>query len=261
MKRYFKLYLFFIKFSASKLMEFRLDFAFRIFMDVIFAFINIFFFKILFLHTNTLGGLTEPQIMVFVATHLFIDALIMTFLANNIWFLPHYINRGDLDYYVTRPVSPQFFLFFRDISVSSFINLILNIGILIWALSLNTNYELPNIFKYVFLFINGVTLYFCFRMLFILPVFWVQSSRGFDEAFYNLEVVAERPDTIFKGFTKKIFSSIIPMAIIASYPTRALFGKLENWELINAFGVTLFFFILMQLMWRAGLKSYTSASS
>ena len=66
MRRYARLYLCFLRFSFSRAMEFRVDFFFRIFMDAFFYFINIAFFKVVFLHTSLLGGWGEEQMMVFV---------------------------------------------------------------------------------------------------------------------------------------------------------------------------------------------------
>jgi ABC-2 type transport system permease protein len=59
MKRYLNLYIHFLRFSFSKAMEFRLDFSFRILMDVIYYIVNIMLFKVLFLHTDLIGGWNE----------------------------------------------------------------------------------------------------------------------------------------------------------------------------------------------------------
>ena len=42
------------------------------------------------------------------------DAIHMTVFSNNMWWFPIFINRGDLDYYLIRPVSSLFFLSLRD---------------------------------------------------------------------------------------------------------------------------------------------------
>ncbi|MDH5656321.1 MAG: hypothetical protein OEZ34_10455, partial [Spirochaetia bacterium] len=83
--RYLILYLYFLRFSFSRAMEFRMDFFFRIFMDVVYYSINIIFYRVLFLHTPHIAGWGENEIMVFVAGFLFVDALIMTVIGNNMW--------------------------------------------------------------------------------------------------------------------------------------------------------------------------------
>jgi ABC-2 type transport system permease protein len=125
MNRYLRLYLFFLQFSFSKALEFRIDFFFRIAMDIMYYFVNIALFKILLLHTPLIAGWNEEQMMVFVGCYLLVDAFHMTVFSSNMWWLPYYINRGELDYYLIRPVSPLFFLSLREFSANSFINLII----------------------------------------------------------------------------------------------------------------------------------------
>ena len=44
------------------------------------------------------------------------------------------INKGDLDYYLVRPVSTLFFVSLREFAVNSFFNVLIAIGILVWTL-------------------------------------------------------------------------------------------------------------------------------
>ena len=96
--RYLRLYLYFIRFSFSKAMHFRVDFFFRIIMDCIYYAVQFSFFYIIFLHTDILGGWNLDQMKIFISSYILVDALHMTIFANNCWWLPISINRGDLDY-------------------------------------------------------------------------------------------------------------------------------------------------------------------
>ncbi|HEX4926103.1 MAG TPA: ABC-2 family transporter protein, partial [Bdellovibrionales bacterium] len=102
MMRYARLYAYFLRFSFSRSMEFRLDFTFRIIMDLLYYVVQIVFYKVIFLNTPGLAGWNEGQIMIFVSGYLIVDALNMTLFSNNLWWLPTYVNRGDLDYYLVR---------------------------------------------------------------------------------------------------------------------------------------------------------------
>ena len=66
MTRYIRLYIHFLQFSFSKALEFRLDFFFKIIMDIVYYSVNILFFKVIYLHTPMLGGWTESQMMIFI---------------------------------------------------------------------------------------------------------------------------------------------------------------------------------------------------
>ncbi|TWW08286.1 hypothetical protein E3A20_25820 [Planctomyces bekefii] len=94
MQRYLRLYAYFLQFSFSRAMEFRLDFFFRIVMDLVYYLVNIAFFKLLYLHTGTLAGWNERQAMVFVSIYLLVEAVHMTVFTDNLWNMGDFVYRG-----------------------------------------------------------------------------------------------------------------------------------------------------------------------
>ncbi len=262
MKRYFLLYLNFLRFSFSKAMEFRLDLTFRILMDIIYYLVNILFFKVIYLHTPLLGGWTEEQMLVFVATYLLIDAINMTVFSTNMWWLPFYINKGDLDYYLIRPVSPLFFLSLREFSASSFVNLLIALGFFAYTLA---TYSAPfgglDLLLFVVLIVNGSLIYYCIQMLMILPTFWTHSAKGFIDLFYSLGMAMERPDRIYRGWLRILFTVLLPFALIASFPARIFLEHLDWGTFLHLLGVTAVFWVLVSYVWKKGLANYSSASS
>jgi ABC-2 type transport system permease protein len=259
--RYFRLYGYFLRFSLSRALEFRFDFFFRIVMDLLFYGVQFAFYKIIFLNTPALAGWSEPQILVFIAGYCLVDALQMTFFSNNIWGLPNLINRGDMDYYVVRPVSSLFFVSLRDFAANSFVNLLFAIGILIWAIA---RYPEPlNMGKVVlfgFLLINGAFIHYIMNMLLILPVFWTHGG-GLQQVFWNLSRVMERPDRIFQGWVWRLFTTLLPFSLMASVPARLLMEEFNTGLFVQLVLVTACMFTVLVLFWRAGLRAYSSASS
>lgn len=243
-------------------MEFRLDFSSRILMDCIYYVINIVLFKILFLHTNLIGGWTQEQMMIFVASYLLVDAINMTIFSTNMWWLPFYINRGDLDYYLIRPVSPLFFLSLREFSANSFVNLVIALGFFCYSLIV---YSAPmdpfRLFGLILLLINGSLIYYCIQIMMIVPVFWTQSARGFIDLFYTLGLAMERPDRIFRGWLRILFTVVLPFALIASFPARYFIEGFDVSTMIHLTIVSIGSWIVMLFVWKLGLKSYASASS
>ncbi|MES2527390.1 MAG: ABC-2 family transporter protein [Bdellovibrionota bacterium] len=262
MKRYLRLYLYFLRFSFSKAMEFRIDFTFRIVMDCIYYVVNILFFKVIYLHTPMLGGWREDEIMVFVGAYILIDAINMTIFSTNLWWLPWLINKGELDYYLIRPVNPLFFLSLREFSANSFMNLIIAAGFLIYTLiQYQGSFGAAEIFLFLALILNGSLLYFCIQMLTILPVFWTQSTRGFVDLFYTLGLAMERPHRIYRGFFKILFTTLLPFALIASFPVKVFLEGPDLMTMLHLTAVTISFFALLIFVWGKGLRNYSSASS
>lgn len=262
MFRYLKLYAYFIRFSFSKALEFRFDFTFRIFMDLLYYGVNIFFYMVIYDHTNLLGGWTREQALVFVGAFIFIDALNMTLFSNNLWWFPYYVNRGDLDYYLIRPVSSLFFLSLREFAVNSLVNLIAAVFILSWAIgNLPQTVTTFQVSWFIILLFLGTFLHYSVRILTILPVFWMHAQRGMEGLFWTMSRFMERPDRIFSGPVRAILLSVLPFSVMASFPAR-LFLEGFDWAIFfHMVGLCCFFFSAVLLVWNLALRAYSSASS
>ncbi len=262
MIRYLRLYAYFVRFSFSKSMEFRLDFFFRIVMDCIYYAVNIGFYTVLFRHTSLIGNWNLDQIYVFVGGVFVVDALMMTVISNNMWMFSTYINKGDLDYYLVRPVSSLFFLSVREFAANSFLNLIIAISFWVWTIVHYTgSWGFLQLFVYVLLLINGTFLYYCTQMFGVLPIFWTQSSQGFVEIFMNFHSFMERPHHIFDGWMRKVLVTILPYSLMTSFPAEVFFTGLNFELLLHVFLVTVGLFLFVLFIWNRGLKIYSSASS
>jgi len=262
MRRYFRLYLYFLRFSFSRAMEFRVDFFFRIGMDLFWNATYLTFFAVIFLHTGLLGGWNKDQVYVFAGALFVTDALHMTIFSNNMWWFPIYVNRGDLDYYLVRPVSSLFMLSLRDFAANSFINLLVAFGILTWALA-----RYPGglgagaVALFLALILLGAFINFVVGMAFNIPVFWLHNADGVRNIFWSLGSTSGRPHRIFKGLVLKVLTTVLPFALIASFPVDSLFGGEPAWTLLHMVVVAAAAFGAMVLFWRRGLRAYASASS
>lgn len=262
MTRYLRLYLYFLRFSFSRAMEFRVDFFFRVGMDALWYGTHLAFFWVVYEHTPTLGSWTLDQTLIFAASVFVSDAVHMTFFSNNMWMFPFLVNKGDLDYYVVRPVSSLFFVSVREFAANSFLNLLIAVGILVWAIA---RYPAPlgagHITLYAGLITLGCLLNYAMNMLFMIPVFWMHNAAGLRDTYWGLGRFSSRPDGIYTGWVRRILTSILPFALINSFPTRALFGDQTLGVTLHVVGVTAIAFLLLVVTWRLGLRAYASASS
>ncbi len=262
MGRYLRLYACFLRFSFSRAMQFRLDFFFRVGMDSLWYAQYLAFFAILYLHTDRLGGWTREQALVFTATLFVVDAVQMTVFSNNMWQFPLLVNKGDLDYHLVRPVSTLFFVSLRDFAANSFLNLLMAAGVLVWALaSYPAAIPAPRVALFLGLLPVGILVHFCLQLGFTLPVFWMHSGSGLRDLYWTLDVYVARPEGIYRGWVRQILTSLLPLAAIVSFPVRALFDPEPLWVALHLVAIAAVAFAVLLLVWRRGLRAYSSASS
>ncbi len=190
------------------------------------------------------------------------DSIVMSVFANNMWWFPLFVNKGDLDHYLTKPVSTLFFISLRDFSANSFVNFIMALSVFIWAIA---NYSIPltwwQILVYFLLIINGAILYYIFNMIFYFPVFWTGSPRGFGNLYWILIHSIERPDRIYRGWVRKLFTTLLPFSIMVSFPARLILEEFSFEVLMHILLVTLISWPVYLFVWSRGLRAYSSASS
>jgi ABC-2 type transport system permease protein len=66
---------------------------------------------------------------------------------------------------------------------------------------------------------------------------------------------------VFRGFLRLLFTFVIPLALLTSYPALALLGKLDLAVAAQALGGSLVFAVAARVVWLRSIGRYTSASS
>jgi ABC-2 type transport system permease protein len=79
--------------------------------------------------------------------------------------------------------------------------------------------------------------------------------------FQSVFDVARWPTTIFRGFLAVLFTYVLPLALMTTYPALALLGRLRAGTALGALAGTVVFAAFARLVWSLSIRKYTSASS
>ena len=262
MGRYLRLYAAFVRFAIQRSLQFRLDFFFRVAMDVVWNLHYLAYFGVLTLQTPTIGGWNADQLRLFLASLFVLDGAQMTLFANNHWAFPALVNKGDLDYHLVRPIAPLFMVSLRDFAVNSFLNLLIALGILVWAFA---EYPEPipatSVAVYAACLVAGLVIHHSLHLLSLLPTFWMQGGTGLREVFFVVDSANARPVGVFKGWAHRVFTVVLPLGVIVSFPVRILFEGPRPEIVLHVVAAAIGSFGVMLFVWRRGLRAYGSASS
>jgi ABC-2 type transport system permease protein len=72
---------------------------------------------------------------------------------------------------------------------------------------------------------------------------------------------ARWPVQVFRGVWRFLFTFVVPLALMTTYPAMAILGTLDIEVALLSLGGALVFAALARALWRAAIGSYTSASS
>ena len=73
--------------------------------------------------------------------------------------------------------------------------------------------------------------------------------------------VARWPSNVFRGVLAILFTYVLPLALMTTYPALALLGRLRVTTGLGALAGTLVFAAFARVVWSLSIRRYTSASS
>ena len=98
-------------------------------------------------------------------------------------------------------------------------------------------------------------------ILTVCAAFFVVKVDNLTYFFTSIFDAARWPAPVFRGTLSFVFTFIIPLAVMTTFPAEALLGRLPALSLVWAVGGSLLFAVLSRRVWRLALGHYTSASS
>lgn len=184
---------------------------------------------------------------------------------SNIQSLITFVNRGDLDLIITKPLPTLFYITFRRIGVVGFLTSGLPTLVLLGLFVNWTEISIAplNLFLGIIVFICGQIALNTFQFIFAIPVFWQgESTELFDVSMEFLGVPTQIPfEALYSGL-KIVFTTFIPVAISTVVCTSVLLGKSDPWSLVALSIVVAVVSILVKnYLWSVAMRQYTSASS
>lgn len=248
--------------SLIKELTFRFNMIIRVLTDITWYLVNIMFFQIIYLNSNTILGWNSWEIVLFLGTMFIIDSLHMSFFYFNTFKIPNYIRTGLMDSFLLKPVNTRFLISLRNVNFSSLINAVFGILVVLISLKkLNIILNLLNVFIYILLIINGVII--MYSLLFIgatMSIYFIR-TEGLMNTFFEIFQLGMKPDIIYEGIVKLIITYIIPVLVIVNFPVKLILNRLSISDLIWGFGVTILLMTISHVFWKVSLKKYTSTTS
>ena len=115
--------------------------------------------------------------------------------------------------------------------------------------------------------VAGVGIFFSFFVVFSCIQFWTADASEFANAFtYGGNTMTQYPLTIFPREVVKSLTFVIPVAFVNWYPCLYLLGRedpfgMPDWFAVLSPVVAVLLLVLAGLVWRTGVRHYTSTGS
>jgi ABC-2 type transport system permease protein len=259
--KYFRLFWAFAKASFIADLEYRANFVTRIVTDIFWYSAQIFTFETIFVHTKTIGEWNVAQMRVFLGILFVVDAFYMIFFHDNLDRMSERVRKGEMDLLLVKPVDSQFMLSFQRVSTALIGNLLIGSTWLGYSLYHLPDFEPMRLFWLLLLVPGGLAAVYSVRFIFCATAVIFTKSESLQYMWFQFYKLGMRPDAIYAPWLKLVVMTLIPVALIASIPARALLNPpdLQLFAWVPIWSVALIYF--SHRFWRWCLKFYVSASS
>ena len=211
-----------------------------------------------------IGGWTYHEIILLMALQFFSYSIANTALYGVFHNMDVYINNGDLDRMMVRPVNPIFSIVWKDFNWTGISQIFLSGGFLIYGLVQNTIAWSPKTAVIFVVCLFGATALQCgVFLMFGASAFWVRRSASLSQLlFYNFSSFSNSPITVFGKPIRLLLSTILPWAYINFYPAARLLEKeipCRLYLLTPVLGIIAL--VLGTQMMKTGLSRYESVGN
>ena len=244
-------------------MVFRFDFFAPFFVDGSLFMIQLLAFNAIYSNVDTIGSWGKGEMILYIGTFSLINALNMTIYFFGINSIPYKVRSGELDLYLSKPVSPLFRLTFEKISPGSIPLVIMGICTIAYGVRMmNGKLTLVMITGYVFWLIIMTILYYEMEVVIrSVSLYIVSMARMEQIEEAGIDLCMKLPGIAFYGVYKIIFCLILPYGIMATLPVQSMIGEMNLRTAFYGIGIVVLFSVITAVLWKQGLKHYNSASS
>jgi ABC-2 type transport system permease protein len=266
MTRYLRLLAIQLRISAASAMAYRANFWIQGVMTL--AWLALTLLPLLVLYGRSFGnrsevaGWDESSALIVIAYFTGVRAVLEGVVSPSLVDLVERIRNGSFDYVLLKPIDPQAMVSASHYEPWKVFDLVGAVGLVVYAFVRRGYAPSPSdVALGVALFFTGVAAMYALFVLCAAAAFWVVRL---DNLMYLLSSVfdtARWPVHVLPGIWRVVFTFVIPIALMTTFPAMALLGTLAVRTALATAGGALAMLLISRFVWRGAIRSYTSASS
>lgn len=209
-----------------------------------------------------IAGWTLPEAMLVTAWFITLDAVIDGAISPSLTAVVDHIRNGTLDFVLLKPADAQFLVSTARFQPWRVTHVIAAIAIFAYAFSkLGTLPSIGGVLTSLLLLVLATAILYSMWILTVSAAFYVVKVDNLSYLFASIFDAARWPASVFRGVVKFIFTFVIPLALMTTYPAEALLGRLSVLQLVGSVLGAAAFAVFARLTWLKSIGKYTSASS
>ncbi len=260
--RYLRLWRRFAVMAFVREAEYRVNFLLSVLEGLAQLGLALLTFALLYSYTDEVAGWSAAEALILVGIYRAADGLLALQIAPNMLSVSRYVNEGELDFILLRPVSSQFLVSLRRLQLPEAVNVLIGLGLAGYAGErAGVDWRLGGVLSAVALAACGLVLLYCLWFFSVTFSFWLVRVEPLGFLFYDAWQTARYPVSYFKGLLRAILTFVIPVAFATTFPTQALLGEADGRLLLAGVALAALALTGTRAFWNFAVRHYSSASS
>lgn len=257
-----RLALLYLRVSAMNEMQYRVNLFVQILQTAVALVTGLVGLWLVFNQTTTLDGWSSSELLAVMGVYTIMGGVISAVIQPNMEKLMEDIQRGNLDFMLTKPEDPQLLISVRTVAIWEMVNVLAGLIVLVIALLRLQNRIGPgHALAFAWLLLVGGVMIYCFWLILTTAAFWVVRMDEMANLFQGVYAAGRYPVGIYPGWLQGGLTFLIPVAFAVTVPSEALTGRLTWQTGLGATALAIAFAAAARWFWRIGLRHYAGASS
>lgn len=173
-----------------------------------------------------------------------------------------HIRTGTFDYVLLKPADTQFLVSTTRFEPWKLVDVLGGLGLVVYAFWRRGHAPaLEDVALAAVMLASAALVLYSLWILVVSAAFWVVRLDNLTYLFTAVFDAARWPVQIFRGIWRFLFTFVIPLALMTTFPAMAVLGRLDATTSIASLGGAVGFALLARTFWLIAIRSYTSASS
>jgi ABC-2 type transport system permease protein len=260
--RYLRIWLASARYSLVRATMFRGDLFVWASVELLWISVNVVMVAVIYSHTPSVAGWSMYQMLLLVGTSMLIQRFLMGFFWSGIFEMGRNVRSGLFDFTLAQPGDPLFMASTRKLELDGLLNSVVAAALVIYsARKLGLHPGAGDIALYAGMVACGVVIHYSALVIAMSLCFWITSAQGIEGSYFTLMEFSRLPRQAFSGAASLVFVWILPVVVVSNAPARVILHGFEGDWALGLCAATLAWFALAVLIFRTGLRRYSSASS
>ncbi|MDC3954995.1 ABC transporter permease [Polyangium jinanense] len=248
--------------SVTLAMQYRWDFVVSGALALLWTAAGLVPFHVAFHDRPPVGGWTYENALVVVGFFTLLRGVLDGAVNPSLLSVVQQIREGTLDFVLLKPADAQFLVSTTKFEVFRMFDAIAGLSLVTFAFVRLGRAPTPGgVLTALAMLAAATVVLYSIWILVIAAAFWVVRVDNLAYLFDSLFDFARWPVSVFQGVWKIVFTFIIPLGVMTTYPAEALLGSLATQTAVASICGAAMLAVIARFVWTRAIGHYTSASS